>query len=101
MPSLAAIAGKRDYLEQHSVDKHAIQSVVIAITALLLAPFAALRAAEAPARSAKPNIVLIISDDHAWTDYSFMGHPRIATPAGRGVARRVCVDDLGHFGVLD
>ncbi|HVU87999.1 MAG TPA: sulfatase [Pirellulales bacterium] len=27
-----------------------------------------------------PNVVLIISDDHAWTDYSFMGHPHIATP---------------------
>lgn len=27
-----------------------------------------------------PNIVLIISDDHAWADYSFMGHPHIHTP---------------------
>jgi len=27
-----------------------------------------------------PNILLIISDDHAWTDYSFMGHPHIRTP---------------------
>ncbi len=27
-----------------------------------------------------PNIVLIISDDHAWTDYGFMGHPQIETP---------------------
>jgi arylsulfatase A-like enzyme len=28
----------------------------------------------------KPNIVLIISDDHAWTDYGFMGHPVVKTP---------------------
>ena len=28
----------------------------------------------------QPNIVLIISDDHAWTDYSFMGHPHVRTP---------------------
>ncbi|MCL4852117.1 MAG: sulfatase [Bryobacteraceae bacterium] len=28
----------------------------------------------------RPNIVLIISDDHAWTDYGFMGHPQIETP---------------------
>jgi arylsulfatase A-like enzyme len=28
----------------------------------------------------RPNIVLIISDDHAWTDYSFMGHPHVRTP---------------------
>lgn len=27
-----------------------------------------------------PNIVLIISDDHAWTDYSFMGHEIVRTP---------------------
>ncbi len=34
-----------------------------------------LRAGEAP-----PNIVLIVADDHAWTDYGFMGHPHIKTP---------------------
>ncbi|MDX1639489.1 MAG: sulfatase-like hydrolase/transferase [Balneolaceae bacterium] len=28
----------------------------------------------------RPNIVFIISDDHAWPDYSFMGHPHIQTP---------------------
>lgn len=27
-----------------------------------------------------PNVILIISDDHAWTDYGFMGHPQIETP---------------------
>jgi len=27
-----------------------------------------------------PNILLIISDDQGWTDYSFMGHPYIETP---------------------
>ena len=27
-----------------------------------------------------PNVVLILSDDQAWTDYSFMGHPVIQTP---------------------
>jgi arylsulfatase A-like enzyme len=29
----------------------------------------------------KPNIVLILSDDQSWTDYGFMGHPQIRTPA--------------------
>lgn len=28
----------------------------------------------------KPNVVLIISDDQSWTDYSFMGHQHINTP---------------------
>jgi arylsulfatase A-like enzyme len=27
-----------------------------------------------------PNVVLIISDDHGWTDYGFMGHRQVATP---------------------
>lgn len=31
-------------------------------------------------RGERPNIVLIISDDQAWTDYGFMGHPHIRTP---------------------
>jgi arylsulfatase A-like enzyme len=40
-----------------------------------------------------PNIVLIISDDQAWTDYSFMGHEAIQTPnidrlASQGVVFR-------------
>ena len=34
-------------------------------------------AAEPPER---PNVVLLISDDHAWTDYALMGHTRAQTP---------------------
>ena len=30
--------------------------------------------------ASKPNVVMIISDDHAWTDYGFMGHPIVKTP---------------------
>jgi uncharacterized sulfatase len=44
------------------------------IVAALLLMIAAARAAE------RPNIVMIISDDHAWTDYTFMGHPQVRTP---------------------
>lgn len=36
-----------------------------------------LRGADAPA---SPNIVMIVSDDHAWTDYGFMGHAQLQTP---------------------
>ncbi len=48
----------------------------------------AAQAAESP-----PNIILIISDDQAWTDYGFMGHPEIRTPhidqlAAQGVTFR-------------
>jgi uncharacterized sulfatase len=33
-----------------------------------------------PVLAAPPNVVLIVSDDQAWTDYGFMGHPHIRTP---------------------
>ena len=45
----------------------------------LSARFAAVAAAAPVGATQPPNIVLIISDDHAWTDYSFMGHPHIRT----------------------
>jgi arylsulfatase A-like enzyme len=32
------------------------------------------------ASAAPPNIVFIVGDDQAWTDYGFMGHPHIQTP---------------------
>jgi len=28
----------------------------------------------------RPNVVMILSDDQAWGDYSFLGHPQIKTP---------------------
>ena len=31
--------------------------------------------------AAPPNIVMIISDDQSWTDYSFIGHKQIETPS--------------------
>ena len=43
---------------------------------LFLASFSLLSAAEK-----KPNILFLLSDDQAWGDYSFMGHPHIETPA--------------------
>jgi uncharacterized sulfatase len=37
-------------------------------------------AAAAERATQAPNIVLIISDDHHWRDYSFMGHEHVRTP---------------------
>lgn len=48
------------------------------LTRLLLAVFALGFAS--PLVAAPPNVVLIVSDDHGWTDYSFMGHKHIQTP---------------------
>lgn len=32
------------------------------------------------AATAPPNVLMIISDDHHWGDYGFMGHPHVRTP---------------------
>ena len=49
----------------------------------LLTALALLISASAPSFSAeteRPNVILIISDDHGFDDYGFMGHPIIKTP---------------------
>ena len=33
-----------------------------------------------PAADRPPNILMIVSDDHAWTDYGFMGSKSVSTP---------------------
>ncbi|HEY1067258.1 MAG TPA: sulfatase-like hydrolase/transferase, partial [Pirellulales bacterium] len=48
---------------------------LLAVGIVCAAQFAMARAEEAP-----PNVVVILSDDHAWNDYSFMGNKEIATP---------------------
>lgn len=58
----------------------------VLLLVLLLSPASA-SASAAPA----PNIVLIISDDQAWTDCGFMGHADIRTPH---------IDKLAEEGVL-
>ena len=37
-------------------------------------------AGAASAADRPPNIVMIVSDDHAWTDYGFLGHEHVKTP---------------------
>jgi uncharacterized sulfatase len=46
----------------------------------LLASLALTLALALPAQAGPPNVVMIIGDDQAWTDYGFMGHPHIKTP---------------------
>ena len=43
-----------------------------------------------------PNIVMIISDDQAWTDYGFMGHEIIETPHLDQLARQSVVFKRGY-----
>lgn len=44
----------------------------------------------------QPNVVLIISDDQAWTDFGFMGHPEIRTPHLDALARQGAVFTRGY-----
>jgi arylsulfatase A-like enzyme len=49
-----------------------------------------------PALASPPNIVLILSDDQAWADYGFMGHPEIRTPHLDKLAARSLVFERGY-----
>jgi arylsulfatase A-like enzyme len=53
-------------------------------------------AAQAAAPAERPNVVLILSDDQAWTDYGFMDHPEIRTPHLDRLAGRSLVFDRGY-----
>jgi arylsulfatase A-like enzyme len=58
-----------------------MRSASILLTALLLAPRAALLAADNPKPQPKPNILLIYTDDHGWADLGVQGVDRdIRTP---------------------
>ncbi len=50
------------------------------ITALLLAPLAALHAVDKPSTASKPNIIFIVADDMGNADTGFQGCKDIATP---------------------
>jgi len=47
-------------------------------------------------QAAKPNVVMIISDDQAWTDFGFMGHEDIKTPNLDRLARESAVFKRGY-----
>lgn len=64
----------------------------IALLAFALSTMASPTAAQPP----PPNIVFIISDDHAWTDYGFMDHPDVETPHIDGLAQQSAVFTRGY-----
>jgi len=43
-----------------------------------------------------PNVLYIISDDQAWTDYGFMGHPQIKTPHLDKLSRESVLFERGY-----
>jgi uncharacterized sulfatase len=44
----------------------------------------------------RPNVVLILSDDQAWTDYGFLGHEQIQTPALDKLAKQSLTFTRGY-----
>lgn len=65
-----------------------LKSFSVAVSCLIFA-------APAPAAD-QPNIVMILSDDQAWTDYGFMGHLTIQTPHLDRLASRSAVFRRGY-----
>jgi len=55
-----------------------------------------LLAASVRGQDRPPNVVFILSDDQAWTDYGFMGHPLIKTPHLDRLAARSAVFPRGY-----
>ena len=51
-----------------------MKHILTLITALLLAPLAALQAND------EPNVLLIITDDQGYGDFSIHGNPHLQTP---------------------
>lgn len=66
------------------------------VAAVLFAALAIGLATVGFAASEPPNIVLILSDDQAWTDYGFMGHTDIKTPHLDRLAERSLVFERGY-----
>lgn len=58
-----------------------MRALLVLTTLLSTVQLAAVTYAADPVPAGKPNIVMIISDDQGWTDFSFMGHPAVQTPA--------------------
>jgi len=66
---------------------------------LQLATCLAVAAVAGPAHPAElrgPNVIFIVSDDHAWTDYSFMGHAHVRTPSLDKIASQSLVFRRGY-----
>ena len=51
---------------------------------------------EANPKTSQPNIVMLISDDQAWNDYSFMGHELVETPSLDRLAKQSVLFRRGY-----
>ena len=66
------------------------------IACLFLAAVALPARAAVAAQPARPNVVLILSDDQHWRDYAFLGHAQLRTPALDRLAAESLVFTRGY-----
>lgn len=82
------------YLRQNFWGLPSIQKWLLCLSAGMILFITGIKTSEATenqsASVTPPNILLILSDDHAWNDYGFMGHDIVKTPN---------LDELAHQGV--
>jgi arylsulfatase A-like enzyme len=75
---------------------HPLRGLVAVLAAVVFSSLAiSANAAQSPDVS-PPNVVLIISDDQAWTDYGFMGHAHMQTPNLDRLARESVTFKRGY-----
>lgn len=67
-----------------------MKHTITLLTALLLAPLATLQGEDTSKPAARPNILLILTDDQGYGDFSIHGNPHVQTPN---------IDRLGHESV--
>ena len=84
------------YCFRMQITKNTYQSFVLTIALSLVSVFECGAADSTSPHPKKPNIILILSDDQAWTDYGFMGHPVIKTPNLDKLADRSRVFKRGY-----
>lgn len=75
--------------------RKAVAILLATIVAICLSQSIRTRSVQAEPAN-RPNIVLILSDDQAWTDYGFMGHKTIETPHLDRLAKESVVYTRGY-----
>ena len=73
-----------------------ISVLFCSFSSLLLCSTFAQEASKEEEAPPAPNVIIILSDDQAWTDYGFMGHPEIKTPNLDALAGNSVVFEKGY-----
>ncbi len=73
-----------------------VSSKLITFLIMLLCVLNSLSTLKVEAKTNRPNIVMLISDDQAWNDYRFMGHDVIQTPQLDKLAAESAVFKRGY-----